>query len=100
MVQVLWFVRNGSALAGVESIVPDICHLVTLGQGADSRKWSVCHLCYEVGGGVSGHGNIHCTALTHDYAIPGIDRCIITQLNPLKLTISPQISNDLLTKIS
>ena len=38
VVQVLCFVRNGSALAGVESIISDICHLVTPGQGADSRK--------------------------------------------------------------
>ena len=67
VVQVLWIVRNGSGPAGVGSIITDICHLVTPGQGADSRKWSVCHLCYEVGGGVSGHGNIHCTALTHIY---------------------------------
>ena len=64
LVQVLWDVRYGSGPGYVGCRIIDSCHLITPDQGAESRMWRVCHACY--GGGVmSGHCNLHCTALTH-----------------------------------
>ena len=64
VVKVLWDVRNECGLAGIECCIVDSCHLVTLGQGANSRKWRVS-LLWGRGGVMFGHSNIHCTALTH-----------------------------------
>ena len=48
VVQVLWDVCG---LAGIGCGIVDCCHLVTPGQGANSRKWRVSHVCYRGGGG-------------------------------------------------
>ena len=49
VVKVLWDARNLCGLARIGFRIIDCCHLVTPGQGANSRKLRVSRACYRGG---------------------------------------------------